>query len=101
MERTEEERQEQEEKFPKSTWIADENKIWEEDLTARKNGTCLTPTQKSESDWTEVKGKKKESKENKKKLRKKKKDTTVKNRFDGLDISPSTGSSDESTNRKK
>ena len=103
LERTEEEKKEEEEKFPKSNWVEDSNKIWEEEVTTetemRKNGTCLSPTQKTETDyeWTEVKGKKKEGKDLKKKLRKKK-DTTMENRFDSLDISQS---SDESTNKKK
>ena len=77
-ERTEEERREEEEKFPRSSWVTDENRISDEDVAAEKNGTCLSPTQKTDSDWMEVKGKKKESKDsNKKKLRKKKKDTSV------------------------
>ena len=71
MERTEEERREEEEKFPRSSWVTDENRIWDEEVTAEKNGTCLSPTQKTDSDWTEVKGKKKESKDNNKKKFKK------------------------------
>ena len=106
IERTEEEKKEEQEKFPKSNWVEDSNKLWEEEVTTetteaevRKNSTCLSPTQKTEtdSDWTEVK-KKKEGKDLKKKTRKKKKDTTMENRFVSLEISQS---SDESTNKKK
>ena len=107
MDRTEEERREEEEKYPKSSWVTDENRLWSEELTPEKNGTCLSPTQNEDTEWTEVKGKKKESKEKeskdstKKKMRKKKKDTLIENRFEGLDISPSQESSDESVNKKK
>ena len=88
-ERTEEERKEEQEKFPKSSWVDDSNKLWEDEMAnetteeeeeVRKNGTCLTPTQK-DTEWTEVK-KKKEGKEPKKKTRKKKKDLAMENRFD-------------------
>ena len=105
-ERTEEERKEEQEKFPKSSWVDDSNKLWEEEMAketteeeneeVRRNGTCLTPTQK-DTEWTEVK-RKKEGKEPKKKTRKKKKDLAMENRFDSLEISQS---SDESTNKKK
>ena len=70
----------------------------------KKNGTCLSPTQIEEAEWKEVKGKKKEkeSKDStKKKLRKKKKDTQTENRFEGLTISNSQESSDESVYKKK
>ena len=71
LERTEEEKKEEEEKFPNSNWVEDSNKIWEEEVTTetsetemRKNGTCLSPTQETDTDseWTKVKGKKKEGK---------------------------------------
>ena len=31
MDRTEEERREQEEKYPKSSWVTDENSLWSEE----------------------------------------------------------------------
>ena len=103
MDRTEEERRE-EEKYPKSSWVTDENRLWSEESIPVKNRKCLSPTQNEETEWKEVTGKKKE-KENKdstkKKLRKKKKDTQIENRFEGLDISPSQESSDESVYKKK
>ena len=94
-------------KYPKSLWVTNENRLWSEAITPEKNGTCLLPTQNEDTEWTEVKGKKKESKEKeskdstKKKLRKKKNDTLIENRFERLDISPSQESSDESVNKKK
>ena len=104
MDRTEEERREEEEKYPKSSWVTDENSLWSEESIPEKNGTCLSPTQIEETEWKEVKGKKKEkeSKDStKKKLRKKKKDTQTENRFEGLTISHSQESSDESVYKKK
>ena len=104
MDRTEEERREQEEKYPKSSWVMDENSLWSEESTTEKNGTCLSPTQIEEEEWKEVKGKKKEKETKdsiKKKLRKKKKDTQTENRFEGLTISNSQESSDESVYKKK
>ena len=101
MDRTEEERRE-EEKYPKSSWVTDENRLWSEESIPEKNGTCLSPTQNEETEWKEVKGKKKENKDStEKNLRKKKKDTQIENRFEGLDISPSQESSDESVYKKK
>ena len=58
IERTEEERKEEQEKFPKSNWVEDSNKLWEDEVAkeateeeeVRKNGTCLSPTQKDDSE---------------------------------------------------
>ena len=103
MDRTEEERREEEEKYSKSPWVTDENSLWSKKSIPEKNGTCLSPTQIEETEWKEVKGKKKEkeSKDSTKKLRKKKKDTQTENRFEGLTISHSQESSDESVYKKK